>query len=542
MFNFIKKYFTARNSIAIASLYIAAFSLLSRILGLLRDRIFAARFGAGNELDAYFAAFRIPDFIFQLLIIGALSAAFIPVFTRYLARNREKEAFKVAASVLNLVVVVWAVVALLVLLFAGPLVSLLAPGFDAEKLSLTASLTRIMLLSPLFFGISAVAGSILNSYRRFFAFALAPVFYNVGIILGALIFIPKFGTTGLAIGVIIGAFLHMLVQQINVAMLGFRYQAILDIKHPGVQRIIKLAFPRIIGMAVDQINLIVQTIIGSTLLIGTVAALNLANNLAALPVGLFGVALATAVFPSLAERAGLEENSLFVKEFSRVARVILYLIIPSSAFLILLRAQVVRIVLGAGRFDWQDTKLTFGILGFFAIALFAQALIPLLSRAFYAFEDTRTPVKIGVVSVILNILLSFIFTAKINIGIDLGPKGLALAFSISVLFQMVFLFLYLHLRLKDIDLKNIFVSVVKFGIATIFAGIVAQWSKFAIAPFVRTDTGVGILIQTVVVIIFGILAYLLVTFLLRCEEYKLVMRYMPVIGKRLYNSQSKRSD
>ncbi|MCX6811387.1 MAG: murein biosynthesis integral membrane protein MurJ [Candidatus Berkelbacteria bacterium] len=535
MFDFIRRKFTARNSVALASVYLAFFALLSRILGIFRDRLFAARFGAGNELDAYFAAFRIPDFIFNLLIIGALSAAFIPVFTRYLTRNHEDEAFKISNSVTNLVVLLWIVVALIIFIFARPILGLLVPGFNAEKLGLTVSLTRIMLLSPLFFGISAVAGSMLNSFRRFFSFALAPVLYNLGIIAGAIFLTPKFGVYGLAMGVVFGAFLHMLLQQINAYMLGYRYQRILDLKHPGVRRIIKLALPRILGMAVDQIDLFVQTLIGSLLIVGTVAAFNFANNLASLPVGLFGVALATAVFPTLAEKAGLRRDSDFVYEFSRVARVILFLTIPTSAMIILLRAQIVRLVLGTGNFSWHDTRLTFGILGFLAISIFAFALIPLLARAFYAFEDTRTPVYIGITSVVIDIILALTFVGKINIGIDLGPQGLALAYSISTIIQMLLLFIFLQRKLKIIDFKSIFLSILKFGIATLFMIPAVQWSKFAISPFIRTDTGVGILIQALVAILVGIISYSIVAFILRCDEFRLVVRYLPFIGKRLYS-------
>ncbi|MBU2595221.1 murein biosynthesis integral membrane protein MurJ [Patescibacteria group bacterium] len=534
MFDFIRRKFTTRNSVAMASVYLAFFALLSRILGIFRDRIFAAKFGAGNELDAYFAAFRIPDFLFNLLIVGALSAAFIPVFTRYLTRNREDEAFKISNSVTNLVVILWVAIALIIFIFARPILGLLVPGFDTEKLSLTVSLTRIMLLSPLFFGISAVAGSMLNSFRRFFSFALAPVLYNLGIILGAIFLTGRFGVYGLAMGVVIGAFLHMLLQQINVYLLGYRYRGVLDLKHPGVRRIIKLALPRILGMAVDQVNLFVQTLIGSLLIVGTVAAFNFANNLASLPVGLFGVALATAVFPTLAEKAGLREDSAFVFEFSRVARVILFLTIPTSALIILLRAQIVRLVLGTGHFSWHDTRLTFGILGFLAISVFAFALIPLLARAFYAFEDTRTPVYIGITSVVIDIILALTFVGKINIGIDLGPQGLALAYSISIIIQMILLFIFLQRKLKIIDFKLILFSVFKFGIASLVMIPAVQWSKFAISPFIRTDTGVGILIQATTAVLTGIIVYSVVAFILRCEEFRLVVRYLPFVGKRLY--------
>jgi putative peptidoglycan lipid II flippase len=542
MIDFIKRKFTARNSVALASVYLALFSLLSRILGIFRDRLFAARFGAGNELDAYFAAFRIPDLIFNLLIVGALSAAFIPVFTRYLVRNDEDEAFKISNSVTNLVVILWVVIALIIFIFAKPILGLLVPGFNAEKLGLTVSLTRIMLLSPLFFGISAVAGSMLNSFRRFFSFALAPVLYNLGIIAGAIFLTPKYGVYGLAMGVVIGAFLHMMLQQINAYMLGYRYQRILDLKHPGVRRIIKLALPRILGMAVDQIDLFVQTLIGSLLIVGTVAAFNFANNLASLPVGLFGVALATAVFPTLSEKAGLRRDSEFVFELSRVARVILFLTIPTSAMIVLLRAQIVRLILGTGNFGWQDTRLTFGILGFLAISIFAFALIPLLARAFYAFEDTRTPVYIGIASVILDIILALIFVGKINLGIDLGPKGLALAYSLATIVQMILLVIFLQKRLKTIDFRAIFWSIFKVGIATLLMIPAVQWSKFAISPFIRTDTGVGILIQALVAILVGIISYSIVAFILRCDEFRLVVRYLPFVGKRLYSINNSRRE
>ena len=215
-------------------------------------------------------------------------------------------------------------------------------------------------------------------------------------------------------------------------------------------------------------------------------------------------------------------------------RVILFLTIPTSALVVLLRAQIVRLILGTGHFSWQDTRLTFGILGYLAISVFALALIPLLSRAFYAFEDTRTPVKIGIFSVVINIFLSLIFVNKINLGLDLAPKGLAFAYSISVIVQMFLLFIFLKKKLKIIQFASILIPVLKFVLATLIMVPLVQWAKFAISPFIRTDTGVGILIQAVTAILVGIIVYAIVAFILRCEEFRLLARYLPFIGKRLY--------
>lgn len=518
---------------------IAFFSLASRLLGLFRDRIFAAKFGAGMELDAYFAAFRVPDLIYNLLIVGALSAAFIPVFSRYIRKDEDSKAlegeseerWKIASSVLNLVIVLWLVLGGAIFIFTEPLLNLLVPGFEGEQFELTVNLTRIMLLSPLFFGISNVAGSILNSYKRFFVFALAPVLYNLGIIIAALLFVPSLGVYALAIGVVLGALLHMIVQWLNAYYLGFKYSPILDLAHKGVRRICYLALPRVAGMAVNQVNLIVQIVIGSTLIAGAIASINFANNLQSIPVGLFGIAMATAVFPTLADHASEKNREKFIANFSRIARAILFLTIPSSAIIFLLRAQIVRVILGAGHFSWQDTILTSSILGYFAVSLFAQSLVPLLSRAFFALEDTWTPLRVAIASVALNIFLSFILTRDFggSLTLDLGPTGLALAFSISSVFQAGLLGVLLRKKIKQIDGLKILTSTTKILIATIFAGMAIQAGKYLASILLNIDTGTGILGQAAVAAGLGILVYLLAAKLLGCSEYKLVFRWFPKI-------------
>ncbi len=532
MFSFIKKLIVDRNSISQAAVLIALFSLISRLLGLVRDRIFAAKFGAGMELDAYFAAFRIPDFIYSLLIVGALSAAFIPVFTRYLQSDREnqtKERWLISSSVLNLVIVLWVIIGGLIIIFAEPLLHLLVPGFEGEQFNLTVSLTRIMIFSPLFFGISNVAGSILNAYRRFFVFALAPILYNLGIIISALLFVPYLGVYALAIGVILGALLHMLAQWSNTYYLGFKYSPVLQLGHQGVRRICQLALPRIGGMAVNQINLIIQTVIGSTLMAGAIASINFANNLQSIPVGLFGVAMATAAFPTLAEHASSKRKREFVENFSKIARTILFLTIPAAVFLFLLRAQIVRVILGAGHFSWHDTIITSQLLGYFAISLFAQGLFPLLSRAFFALEDTWTPLKVAIASVSLNIVLSYLLTRDFGtwLTLDLGPIGLVLAFSISMIFQAGLLIILLRKKIKDIDGLKIFFSALKILLASVVAGFGIQIAKYFSASFLDIETGTGILSQAIIAGLIGIGLFLLIARVLNCEELKLLSRWLP---------------
>jgi len=530
MFSYFKDIFKRRDSITRASLYIAIFSLISRLMGLFRDRLFAAKFGAGPQLDTYFAAFRIPDFIYNLLIVGAISSAFIPVFTRFLAKNKDKEALETADSVMNIVLVLWLIFALLIFIFTYPLMHKLAPGFEPWQLEQSVKLTRIMLLSPLFFGISTVCGSILNSYRRFFSYALAPVLYNAGIILGVALFAEKIGVYALAYGVIFGAFLHMTVQFINAYLVGFRYRPILNLS-PGVKRIIKLSGPRVLGMATDQINAIVQVIIGSTLFAGAITVLSLAQNLAFLPVGLFGVALSTAVFPTLSEKASLRDFSGFVKDFSRIARTILFLIIPVSVIFIILRAQIVRLILGTGHFTWNDTKLTYGILGILAISMFASGLIPLLTRSFYALEDTKTPLKIAITTVVVNILLALIFTGKIG-GLNFGTKGLALAFTISAILQMLLLLIYLKKKIKHLDGKKILESTARFVIITAAMTAVAQYLKFIIDPYVNLTHGVGVLTQFLFVSLISLAVYFLLAYIFNIEEFDIFTRLFPFIKRR----------
>ncbi len=507
-----------RKKIACATLFLAFASVGSNILGVIRDRIFVWRFGAGDALDAYYAAFRIPDLIFTLLVLGALFSAFIPVFTEYISRKEIKTAWKIANTIINISTIFLFLTGIFIYIFTPWLIRIIAPGFKAnpDKIKITIDLTRLMLISPLLFGVSNIIGGILNSFKRFYAYALAPVMYNLGIIAGALYLVPKYGVYGLAYGVILGAFLHMIIQIPAVLNVGFRYRPHLDIKHKAVKQIGKLMIPQSIALGVGQIKLIIDTIIASMLRTGSVTIINLANNIQTVPTVIFGISYSTTIFPSLAEKASLNKIKEFIDDFSWAFRQIAFLIIPSSCGLILLRAQIVRLILGAEKFTWEDTQLAAAALGFFAISLLAQATVPLLARCFYAMQDTKTPLIFSLISVAVNIIAALSLASYF--GAQHGVAGLALAFTIASFVNMFLLFWALYNRLGEMDDLRLINSLIKILIASLIMSFTVQGAKYVIAPQVNMQTGIGVGLQALGSMIIGIAVYFAIALILKCEE------------------------
>lgn len=517
----IKRLFNGEiNSITLAALLVGGFSLISRFLGIFRDRILAGQFGAGDSLDIYYAAFRLPDLIFNLLILGALSAGFIPIFTsliksplakiRSLFGDDYKEAWELTSNVLNILAVGLVILCGLGMIFAPQIMKLITPGFGQEKMSLTVSLTRIMFLSPIFLGVSSVFGGVLQSFRRFFVYSLSPIFYNIGIIIGALYLTPIWGIYGLAWGVVLGAAAHLLVQIPTLIELGFKYKFSFNIKSPKVIKIWLMMVPRTMSLAVSQLNLLVVTVIASTLQSGSLTVFNLANNLQSFPVGIFGIAFAIAAFPALSAAAFDKKN--LVKDLSVTVRQILFFIMPATIILLALRAQIIRVILGTGQFDWQDTILTINTLGFFSLSLFAQSLIPLLVRAFYARHDAKTPFFIGLATALANIFLSIWLSGR------LGVAGLALAFSLASIMNLILLWFWLKLEIGRLDELKIFISTVKFSLAALAAGAAVQSVKLALGPGLDMTRLWGVLSQGLAAGLAGISVYLLVCWILKSEE------------------------
>jgi len=529
-----------------AAFILAIAALTSKILGLVRDRLLAGRFGAGDELDIYYAAFRLPDLVFSVLIMGAISSSFIPVFADYFHKNKEK-AWQLVSEILNLAFLALVVVAVILAIFAPQLIYVIAPGFSGPKREMTILLTRIMFLSPVLLGISNILSGVLQYFQRFLIYSVAPIMYNIGIILGILIFVPAWGLAGLAWGVVLGAFLHMLIQIPAAVYCGFSWRPILDIYHKGVRKIIKLMIPRTIGLAGYQINFLVITAIASTLASGSIAVFNLANNLQYVPISVFGITLATAAFPNLAKAFVWRRKKTFSKDFSLTFSQILFLIIPLSALFFILRAQIVRVILGTGEFGWIDTRLTAAALGIFSLSIFAQSLIPLLARAFYALHNTKTPVLISLFSILMNIIFSFFFVwilttsnyfsslfsniLKLEGIKQIAILGLPLAFSLANIINFVILLKLFIQKINWWQPKYILKSFLKIIIATIFMGIVTYNLLYILNLFLDTHVFIGIFLQGVLAAIGGIVVYCLLMVLLKSEEIRNMKRRVSRIVK-----------
>ncbi len=507
-----------------AAFLLALAQLGSRGLGLVRDRVLATGLGTTGELDVYYAAFRIPDFLFNVLIAGAISAAFIPIFAGYLAKNQTEEANRVGSAIITIALAVLVVAAGIVFLFAPQIMPVVTPGFNDLQLEQVIVLTRIMLLSPILFGLSGIFGSILNSHHRFIAYSIAPLCYNLGIIAGALL-APHYGIVWLAVGVVLGAALQMLVQFAGVLKTGFRYRPRFDLHHPGVRRIFILMVPATIGLSIVQINWLFETIIATTLREGSLSQFSLASSLAMLPVGVVGASFATAVFPILAKAASQRKTGLFVSSLVDVIRRIMYFVIPATIAMMVLRAQIVRLIYGAGKFDFTATRYVTSLLGILAVSLFAQALIPLLTRAFYALRNTKTPVYISSFAMILNIILAF------TLSYYLGVVGLALALSIASIIQLALLFFFLSAKVPEIEDTAMISAIVRILGASLLMGLAMYSALYLVAylaeGLAREYTVLYFVIQAGVSSLAGLVVYLFVTTKLDLPEARTVVKRLP---------------
>ena len=520
-------------TIAGGAIIIGTASVLSRFMGLVRDNLLAKFFGPGLTLTSYYAAFKIPDFIFNVLILGALSASFIPIFLSIWQEKKHRLAWQTANSILNILLL--AVIALIAVayFFAEPIVnySVMLRGTLEEK-ELTVEFMRVMIFGILFFTVSNVFAGILNSFRRFLAYSLAPIFYNVGIILGIVVFREWWGELGLAYGVIAGAAMHFAVQLPAVIMSGWRYAPII-VLNEQVKKIFKLMAPRSLALGITQINIIVITAIASGLSEKAIPIWNWADNLQHFPINVFGVSLALSAFPVFSKAFAGKDTEKFKECFSVNFRRVLFFIIPISIGVLLLRAQIVRLVLGSfggGLFDWEATRLTAQTLGFFSISMFAQATIPMLARAFFAHKDTKTPVIISIIAVAINACLAWWLGAQMDV------YGLALAFSIACLINMLMLLSVLRVKFGDLEDQLIITSVLKIITASLLMGIAVQGMKYFIAPLVDMRTFIGIFVQTVGSIGVGAFIYFVMAMKFNFAEVDLIKDWLRSAKKQIINS------
>ena len=438
----------------------------SRILGLLREIVIGARFGTSAELDAYLAAFRLTDLLYQLVAGGALGSAFIPTFARYLAAQNQSGAWRLASAVINIVTLILIVAAALAALFAPLLVAtLIAPGFDAATQALTVSLMRVMLLAPVIFGASGILMGALNAQQHFLLPALAPIMYNLAIIGGTLFLAPTLGTGGLAIGVVAGAAGHLLIQLLGLARFGARYFPVFDVRDPGVRQIARLMGPRVLGLAVVQINFLINTNLASRLGEGAVSALNYAWLLMLLPQGVFAQSIATAAFPTFAAQAARSQIDAMRRTLSGALRATLFLSLPAAVGLIVLRLPLVQVLLQRAEFTADSTQAVAYTLQFFALGLAAHSVLEIVTRAFYALHDTRTPVFVGVAAMGLNVVLSLLLIDSLAQG------GLALANSIATTLETLALVWLLRPRLHGIEGGRVWNAFLRSGLSAAAMGL-----------------------------------------------------------------------
>lgn len=496
-------------------------TLTSRILGLVRDQVLAGLFGAGDAMDAFFVAFRIPNLVRDLFAEGAMSAAFVPTFTRELTLRGRANAWRLGSGVINALVLITGLLVALGYLFAEPLVSLYADGFASVpgKLELTVQLARVMMPFLVLVAVAAALMGMLNSLRHYFVPALAPATFNVASIVFALALTPLMPAFGLppimsiAIGALVGGALQVAIQWLPLRREGFTYTPSVDLRDSGLHRVLVLMGPGTIGMAATQLNLFVSTHLAAQEGTGAVSWLQYAFRVMYLPLGLFGVSIATAVLPAAARHAAVDDRSAIRMTVSRGLALMLMVNVPATCGLFLLSPEIIRLLFERGRFTPADTIATAGALRLYAIGLLGYSTVRIASPVFYALGRSRVPVLLSAVSVLVNLTLSLVLVGPF------GFEGLATATSIAALTNATLCLVMLRIQLDGIGGGPLALAFAKIALASIAmsAAVVAMnRSMYQIASMSSVITQASAL---VVVILSGLAVLAIAARALRIEEF-----------------------
>ncbi|RNC29908.1 MAG: putative lipid II flippase MurJ [Candidatus Dichloromethanomonas elyunquensis] len=510
--------------------FLMAANLVSRLLGFIRESLMAGLFGKIGATDAYNTAFILPDLLYWLLVGGVLSAAFIPVLSEYIAKEKEEEGWKVVSSVANIIFLFLCGLVIAAMIFAPQFISLQVPGFTPENKALAVYLTRILLLQPVILALSGITMGILNSYKIFWPSAVGTVLYNTCIILFGTLYAnpnnPR-SIAGFAFGVVVGAAANFLVQVPALRRVGLRYYPLIDFKHPGVRKIISLSLPIIIMYTLNQFQVIVNSNLGSALVPGSLTAIWYSYRLFQLPVGIFALAIGVAVFPTLSEQAALNKLQDFVETISGAIRLIVFITVPISIGMVVLRFPLIRVLFEHGKFTPMDTEATAIPLFYFTLGITAQAIIQILPRAFYALQNTWMPVVLGVVAMAASIAWMYVLVGPLAHG------GLALAVTLGAVIQMFLLFAVLRHKLGKIDGKRIAGTFLKTLASAALMGMIVQiWSKFLISWLGIGKWGSIILLVTGALV--GLIVFAAVTRIFKMEEYTMAM---DMLGRRFKRGQ-----
>lgn len=523
-------------SVKSAAIVLASSTLVSALLGLFRDRLLNSYYLGTypTGIDAYTAAFTIPDFMFFILTSGALAVSFIPVFNQRLASGNKKSAWELSSSLLNLFAILTLITSVLIMIFADPLIRyIVSPGLDESGMILAINMTRVIAINPFLFSIATVLTSIQQAVGRFVFYAFAPAIYNIGIIIGITCFtggINVFGVEvfgggimGVALGVILGAIMQLIVSLIGLFGLGMDYNFKINWKNQGFRSILRLLPARSLDQGIDYINGIVNTNLSSRMGAGAVRSFNQASSLHLMPVNLIGVAISTAFFPKLTEELGNGEKGEFNNTFRQALRTIIWIALPVSVIAFFGRGYVTSFISNIGNNDSNGTIAS--ILGTLCIAIFARSVFHIASRGFYAYQDTKTPFVVSIVAIGLTILLSIWFYV-----LGWGVDGLGLAQSIGAIVEIIILLYILQKRSKKELLDKAFWrAMLRMTFATIIAGCVA-FSMTKFIPLMTTDNSLVITIPKFLAIsTISAVAYIVASYFLDLKEAKPIFSYFKKI-------------
>ena len=512
---------TTRRSLARAGLIVTGAFLAARVLGWIRLLVISTTFGAGSDLDAFFAAFRIPDLIFQLVAAGALGTALIPVLAGLFERDETSRGWRVTSTVANLMLLALGVLAIIVFVFAPWIIPAVTPGFGPEQLDLTIQLSRIMLLSPILLALGSVANSVLNARHHFLAPALAPIFYNLAIIAAALVLTPFLGIVGLAVGVVAGSALHLAVQVPALHRYGFRYTPRMDFRDAAARQTLALMAPRAIGLGVGQLSLVIMTSLASLLAVGSITAYTIAFTVVQIPIGVIGVPLGIVTLPAMSTALARGSIRQYTNLLVKSLRLILFVMLPATAFGIVLRRQIITLLFDYGKFDAYAVDLTADALFFFLLGLASESLIVILARAFYAGRDTLTPVVAAVIAVIVNVTVGIA-----TVG-TLGLPGLALGLAVGSWIETAILVAILWRRVPGFGVRSLADAAVRSGLCAVGCGLAILGVSRAVEAALGYDLGKPALaVQVALAGTAGAIVFLGLARLLRIPELPTILGLM----------------
>ena len=534
-----------------AAFLLAAATVVSNLLALLRDRLLASRFGAGAELDIYYAAFRVPDLLYACSLFFVASTVIIPLFLERYAESEDR-AREFINTVLAAFLLSMAVLLGIAYIIMPVVVPYYVPGFDVANQEEVIRMARILLISPFFLGLSGLASGVLQSFRRFFVYAATFLFYNIGIIIGILVFVPRWGLSGLSWGVVLGAGLHVLIQVPSLVRTGFFPRFSIG-RFQDVFRVFRKSFLRTAGLAMNQLTFVGVTAIASTLGAGSIAVFQLSYNLQSIPLAVIGLSYSVAAFPTMAELIVRRERALFFEHVVSATRSIIFWTLPGTVLFIVLRAHIVRVVLGTGEFSWTDTRLVAASLALFAVGMVAQSLVALFVRAFYAIGNVRVPLLVNTFSFLVTVGSAFFFVRMLQeistvhipffqiLRVADVPQtavlGLPFAFAVGALANMMLLGFYLR-RMEggeSFRLRHMASFLGDMAAASTLLGAISYIMLQVLQPFFGGDTFWGVFLQGFLAGVCGIATAVL---FLQARGSKELEELRSVLGRKFWRHQT----